>query len=140
MKKYTSNVLYEMSDSFVLTVIFILFTAYRTFKQQKQTQSALETRTLSFQVAKSIDNGIRNTGLVITSYRIYTIICSIAQHQFMDVLNEDIQGGEIRAVETLLLSGDTYRKQLKEKDTVICTQLNLLVFILFISLKNNNDK
>lgn len=58
----------------------------------------------------------------------------------MDVVNEDIQGGEIRAVETLLLSGDTYRKQLKEKDTVICTQFNLLVFILFISLKNNNDK
>lgn len=58
----------------------------------------------------------------------------------MDVVNEDIQEGEIRAVETLLLSGDTYRKQLKEKDTVICTQFNLLVFILFISLKNNNDK
>lgn len=93
MKKYTSNVLYEMSDSFVLTVISILFTAYRTFTQQKQIQSALETRTLSFQVVKSIDNGIRNTGPVITSYRIYTIICSIAQHQFMDVVNEDIQGG-----------------------------------------------
>lgn len=58
----------------------------------------------------------------------------------MDVVNEDIQEGEIRAVETLLLSGDTYRKQLKEKDTVICTQFNLSVFILFISLKNNNDK
>lgn len=56
----------------------------------------------------------------------------------MDVVNEDIQEGEIE--ETLLLSGDTYRKQLKEKDTVICTQFNLLVFILFISLKNNNDK
>lgn len=69
---------------------------------------------------------------------IYTIICGIAQHQFMDVVNEDIQEGEIE--ETLLLSGDTYRKQLKEKDTVICTQFNLLVFILFISLKNNNDK
>lgn len=55
-----------------------------------------------------------------------------------DVVNEDIQEGEIE--ETLLLSGDTYRKQLKEKDTVICTQFNLLVFILFISLKNNNDK
>lgn len=51
----------------------------------------------------------------------------------MDVVNEDIQEGEIE--ETLLLSGDTYRKQLKEKDTVICTQFNLLVFILFISLK-----
>lgn len=57
MKKYTSNVLYEMSDSFVLTVISFLFTAYRTFKQQKQTQSALEIRTLSFQVCTPASRG-----------------------------------------------------------------------------------